>query len=228
MKTAMILAAGRGERLRPLTEKIPKAMCIVQDKPLIEHHVEKLAQAGFTHLVINHAYLGSQIRHHLGTGARWGVEISYSAEPPGGLETGGGIVKALPMLGNQAFVTVNADIYTDFDFKQLRLETLPYLHLVLVNKNPNLAHHGDFGLVNHNQLSNTPPDYTFAGIACYNPQIFQSLPQGRYSVSHLIRDYAQEGKATAELYKGNWFDIGSLERLNTVNDFLDTRKNIFC
>ncbi|RUR12448.1 N-acetylmuramate alpha-1-phosphate uridylyltransferase MurU [Legionella sp. km772] len=220
MKTAMILAAGRGERLKPLTDKVPKALCIVQDKPLIEHHIEKLVQAGFGHLVINHAYLGSQIRRKIGHGSRWGVDISYSAEPPGGLETGGGIVKALPLLGNEPFITVNADIYTDFDFKHLPRAELTYLHLVLTKKNPELGHHGDFGLVNARQLTNTPREYTFAGIACYNPEIFQGLPQGRYSVSHLMRDYAQAGKASAELYEGVWFDIGSLERLKAVNDFL--------
>jgi N-acetyl-alpha-D-muramate 1-phosphate uridylyltransferase len=216
MKTAMILAAGRGERLKPLTEYIPKALCVVQGLPLIEHHVNNLVQAGFTRLVINHAHLGSQIRHHLGNGTRWGIEICYSAEPPGGLETGGGITKALPLLGSQPFITVNADIYTDFDFKQLSLVAIPYLHLILVNKNPALAHHGDFGLVD-NQLMNSATDYTFSGIACYNPQIFRRCQPGRYSVSHLIRYHAQTGKATAQLYEGTWFDIGSIERLNAVN-----------
>ncbi len=219
MNTAMILAAGRGERLKPLTDKIPKAMCMIQGKPLIEHHVEKLAEAGFTHLVINHAYLGSQIRHHLKDGSNWGVKISYSAEPPGGLETGGGIVKALPLLGTNPFITVNADIFTDFDFKQLHFDPSSYIHLMLIKNNPKLGHYGDFGLVNNKLLNNSSKDYTFAGIACYNPQIFHNLPQGRYSVSYLIRRYAQEEKATGEIYNGAWFDIGSLERLQAVNNF---------
>ena len=216
MKTAMILAAGRGERLKPITDHRPKALCVVQGLPLIEHHVNKLAQAGFERLVINHAHLGSQIRHHLGHGARWGIEICYSAEPPGGLETGGGIMNALPLLGNQPFVTVNADIYTDFDFNQLSFEQVSYLHLVLVNTNPALAHHGDFGLKDK-QLINSARDYTFSGIACYHPQIFSRCQPGRYSVAHLIRYHAQEGNATAQLYDGNWFDIGSMERLKAVN-----------
>lgn len=218
MKVAMILAAGRGERLRPLTDDIPKALCEVKGKPLIEHHVINLAKAGFEKLIINHAYLGHQIRQYLGNGQRWGVEICYSAEPPGGLETGGGIVKALPLLGNNPFVTVNADIYTDFDFNQLNPESTNFIHLVLVNKNPLLLHHGDFGLSNINQITNMNPEYTFAGIACYHPKIFSRCAQGRYSVTPLIRHYASENKVTGCLYHGSWFDIGSIERLNTANN----------
>lgn len=223
MKTAMILAAGRGERLKPLTDTIPKALCLVQGKPLIEHHVEKLAHAGFTHLVINHAYLGSQIRHYLGNGSKWSLTISYSAEPPGGLETGGGLVNALPLLGSEPFITVNADIFTDFDFKTLQSQKPSLLHLILINKNPQQGHAGDFGLVN-NQLSNASRDYVFSGIAYYNPEVFHNLPYGRYSVSYLIRQYAQEGKVSAEIHNGVWFDVGSLDRLNAVNDFLQVAK----
>jgi N-acetyl-alpha-D-muramate 1-phosphate uridylyltransferase len=216
MKTAMILAAGRGERLKPLTDYRPKALCVVRGLPLIEHHVHKLSQAGFDRLVINHAHLGSQIRHHLGNGARWGIEICYSAEPPGGLETGGGIINALPLLGNKPFVTVNADIYTDFDFNQLSFEHLSYLHIVLVKTNPALGHHGDFGLEGM-QLMHSAREHTFSGIACYHPQIFSRCHLGRYSIVPLIRYHAQEGNATAQLYDGAWFDIGSIERLNAVN-----------
>lgn len=217
MKLAMILAAGRGERLKPLTDQIPKALCIVKGKPLIEHHVINLAKAGFDKLVINHAYLGGQIRHYLGNGQRYGIEIEYSPEPPGGLETGGGIVKALPMLGKQPFLVVNADIYTDFDFNQLNITTEQSIHIVLINKNPTLKHHGDFSLTNENQLCNDNPEYTFAGIAIYHPKVFSDCKQGRYSVAPLIRSYATQGKATGSLYTGNWFDIGSLERLSAAN-----------
>lgn len=217
MNTAMILAAGRGERLKPLTDKTPKALCTVHGIPLIEHHVVNLARAGFTHLVINHAYLGSQIRHHLGNGSRWGITISYAAEPPGGLETGGGIVNALALLGEQPFITVNADIYTDFDFKTLnRIQNNP-MHLVLVKKNPALGHHGDFGLRDGNLITRAPADYTFAGIARYQPEIFKRCSPGRYSIVHLIRRHVAEQKATGELYSGLWFDIGSLERLAAAN-----------
>jgi MurNAc alpha-1-phosphate uridylyltransferase len=217
MKTAMILAAGRGERLKPLTEIKPKALCVVKDKPLIEHHVLNLARAGFEKVIINHAYLGGQIRQHLGNGTRWGIDICYSPEPPGGLETGGGIVNALPLLGNQPFITVNADIYTDFDFAQLQPAEANSIHVILVNKNPTLKHHGDFGLVNQMQLTNANREYTLAGICCYHPQVFMECNQGRYSVAPIIRDYAEQNKATASVYDGMWFDIGSLERLHAAN-----------
>lgn len=217
MKTAMILAAGRGERLKPLTEVRPKALCLIKGKPLIEHHVINLAKAGFERLVINHAYLGGQIRHYLGNGSRWGIEICYSPEPPGGLETGGGIVNALPLLGKQPFITVNADIYTDFDFTKLHHADNNFIHVILVNKNPLLNHHGDFGLKNQNQLTNTNPEYTLAGICSYHPQVFAEHKQGRYSVAPMIRHHAEHHKATASLYNGVWFDIGSIDRLQAAN-----------
>ncbi len=218
MKTAMILAAGRGERLKPLTETIPKALCLVKGKPLIEHHVINLAKAGFNRIVINHAYLGGKICQYLGNGANWGVEICYSPEPPGGLETGGGIVNALPLLGDESFITVNADIYTDFDFSQLRLENNKTIHVILVDKNPALNHYGDFGLVNNILLSNENREYTLAGICCYHPQVFNACSIGRYSVTPLIRQYASENKVAASHYKGRWFDIGTHERLLAANN----------
>ncbi|KTD66659.1 nucleotidyltransferase [Legionella santicrucis] len=217
MKTAMILAAGRGERLKPITEAIPKALCMIKGKPLIEHHIINLAKAGFKQIVINHAYLGGQIRQYLGAGERWGVEICYSPEPPGGLETGGGIVNALPLLGNQPFITVNADIYTDFDFSLLQPAHVGSIHVILVPKNPALNHHGDFGIINRNQLCNVPQDYTLAGICCYHPQVFANCKQGRYSVTPLIRHRAEHHEVTAHVYKGIWFDIGSISRLQAAN-----------
>ena len=217
MKTAMILAAGRGERLKPLTEIKPKALCIVKEKPLIEHHVSNLAKAGYQRIVINHAYLGGQIRHHLGDGSRFGIKIYYSPEPPGGLETGGGIVNALPLLGDKPFVTINADIYTDFDFSQLQYNHVDTIHVVLVNKNPALGHHGDFGIVNQTQLCNENLEYTLAGICCYHPQVFAHYKKGRYSVAPIIRYYATQNKASGHIYNGIWFDIGSMERLQAAN-----------
>jgi N-acetyl-alpha-D-muramate 1-phosphate uridylyltransferase len=219
MTVAMILAAGRGERLKPLTTKIPKALCIVHGKPLIEHHVSRLVAAGIERIIINHAYLGGQIRQYLGDGRRYGAEIIYSPEPPGGLETGGGLMKALPLLGNQPFLSVNADIYTDFDFGTLTLLKPEYAHLILVPKNPVLKHVGDFGLIDHQWLTNQGNDFTYPGIAVYNPAFFEHCRQGRYSVAPLIRKFADERKITATEYHGMWFDIGSLERLQAANRY---------
>jgi MurNAc alpha-1-phosphate uridylyltransferase len=213
----MILAAGRGERLRPLTDVTPKALCVVKGKPLIEHHVINLAHAGFEKVVINHAHLGGQIRQYLGDGSRWGIKICYSPEPPGGLETGGGIVNALPLLGKQPFITVNADIYTDFDFRQIKPVDANSIHVILVNKNPELDHQGDFGLQALNQLTNSPREYTLAGICCYHPQVFQEYKYGRYSVVALLRNCAEQQRVTADIHQGVWFDIGSLERLQAAN-----------
>ncbi|WP_028388873.1 N-acetylmuramate alpha-1-phosphate uridylyltransferase MurU [Legionella fairfieldensis] len=221
MKTAMLLAAGRGERLKPLTEKTPKAMCPVQKKPLIEHHVEKLANSGFERVVINHAYLGGQIRRYLGKGSQWGIEICYTPEPPGGLETGGGIYNALPLLGDQPFITINADIFTDYDFGSLQIAQDIMAHLVLV-RNPEHNSQGDFSLTKQGQLGNQNKKYTFAGIACYRPQAFHRCKTGRYSVVSLLHDIISQHQATGEIHQGFWADIGSLQRLQLVNTLLST------
>ncbi|KTD07961.1 N-acetylmuramate alpha-1-phosphate uridylyltransferase MurU [Legionella jamestowniensis] len=214
MKTAMILAAGRGERLRPLTDYIPKALCKVHNKPLIEYHVARLAQCGFERLVINHAHLGSQIRRYLRDGSQWNIEICYAPEPPGGLETGGGIYNALPLLGKEPFLTVNADIITDYDFNALQLPANAMAKLVLV---ANPAHNckGDFGL--QQQRLTNEKTYTFPGIACYRPEAFHHCHAGRYSVIPLVRRLAHENKAAGEFYEGLWIDIGSPERLRLAN-----------
>lgn len=216
MKVAMILAAGRGERLRPLTDTLPKALCVVKGKPLIEHHVINLARAGFNRLVINHAYLGGQIRHYLGDGASYNIEICYSPEPPGGLETGGGVVQAIELLGKNPFITVNADVFTDFDFSKLMPNPNSLAHLVLTPNNVALGHHGDFGLSVENLITNTKPEFTFAGIACYHPCLFTNCQPGRYSLTPLIRLWANQGKVSGQLHQGHWSDIGSIERLNSV------------
>ena len=216
MKTALIFAAGRGERLRPMTDIKPKPLCTVHGIPLIEYHVKHLASAGFKHLIINHAYLGDQIRHFLGDGERFGIRISYSPEPPGALETGGGIVNALNLLGTEPFVTVNADIFTDYDFSTLQLPMNSLAHLVLI-KTPSYLSHSDFGLSEPNVLDNENRIYTFAGIACYNPQLFVNAKYGRYSLVPMLRQLASERKATADIYTGRWFDIGTLQRLQLAN-----------
>ncbi len=216
IKTAMILAAGRGERLRPITDTLPKALCAVHGVPLIEYHIANLAKAGFERLVINHAHLGGQIRHQVGNGSRWGVEIFFTPEPTGGLETGGGIFNALPLLGNEPFVTVNADIYTDYNFATLKLPTHSLLHLVLVNKPPQVAQ-GDFGLSPNHFLDNNNREYTCSGIACYRPEVFSGSKPGRYSVVPLWRALADQKQATGELHLGRWIDIGSPEQFRLAN-----------
>ncbi len=215
MKTAMILAAGRGERLKPLTEFCPKSLCKVHNIPIIEHHVLNLVSAGFEHLIINHAYLGGKIRQHLGNGARFGVKITYSPEPPGGLETGGGIVNALPLLGDKPFLTVNADIFTDYDFSSFSLPAHSLVHLILVS--PPKGSQGDFGLTTSHEIENSPQTYTFSGVAAYRPEIFQNMKNGRYSITPLLRQLANNKKVTGEIYQGIWIDIGTPERLRLAN-----------
>lgn len=215
----MILAAGRGKRLKPLTDSLPKSLCIVQGKALIEHHVIRLAEAGFSRLIINHAYLGGHIRRHLGDGRQWGVKIHYSPEPTGGLETGGGIVNALPLLGSEPFVCVNADIYTDYPFNRLPLASTHCAHMVLVHTDPALKHFGDFGLSPEGRVLQEQTNYTHSGIACYHPRIFDKLTPGRYSVVPLLRGLMQQQLVSGEIYTGVWFDIGSAERLAKAEHF---------
>lgn len=218
MKTAMILAAGRGERLKPVTDTLPKSLCRVKGKPLIEHHIINLAKAGYTKIVINHAWLGDQIRHYLGDGSKWQVKIHYSPEPPGGLETGGGIVNALPLLGNHPFLVVNADIYTDFDFATLSAPRLSFGHLILTG---NTLHGGDFGLDENACLTNDNRQFTFLGIAAYEAHAFHELPYGRYSiVNSLLRKLADTRQLTGAIYNGLWIDAGSADRLQYANQML--------
>lgn len=216
MKVAMILAAGRGERMKPITDLRPKALCKVHNIPLIEYHIKHLAAAGFERLIINHAHLGGQIRQYLGSGSRFGLDIIYAPEPPGGLETGGGIVNALPLLGMEPFLTINADIFTNINFALLTLPDTSLVHMVFVNK-PTYLIQGDFGLSNKGVVDNISRHYTFAGIACYRPEIFQGYQPGRYSVTPTLRQLATNKLATGEIFDGMWFDIGIPARLEWVN-----------
>ncbi|MBN9231748.1 MAG: mannose-1-phosphate guanylyltransferase [Legionella sp. 40-6] len=217
MKTAMILAAGRGERLKPLTRYKPKALCEIGGQSLIEHHIHNLVTAGFKRIIINHAYLGDQIRRKLGSGAAWNIDIFYSAEPPGGLETGGGIYQALPLLGAEPFLVVNADIYTDFNFTYFQNVNTETVHLILIPKNPLLNHCGDYGLEG-NFLTNQPRHYVMAGITCYHPQIFTQSSVGRYSIVPLIRKLAYQRQVTGEVFTGKWHDIGTYARLQCATE----------
>lgn len=211
---AMILAAGRGERLRPLTDSKPKPLLPVRGKPIIAWHLEALARAGFGEVVINLSWLGEQIREQLGDGADYGLAISYSEEPQA-LETAGGIVQALPLLGED-FVVVNGDVFTDFDFARLR-ETGGPAHLVLV---ANPAHNpgGDFGLEGSRVRNHAPSMHTFSGIARYQRRFFEDLQPGKQALAPLLRAAAERGEVSGELFAGQWVDIGTAERLAQLND----------
>lgn len=210
---AMILAAGKGERLRPLTLHTPKPLVRVGDKPLIEYHIEALARAGIRELVINHAWLGAQIEAALGDGARWGVRIAYSPEGEP-LETGGGIRKALPLLGDQPFVVVNGDIFTDYDFARLCDIEVASAHLVLVD-NPEHHAEGDFAWCEGRLVPDRGgvPRLTYSGIAVLHPRLFADSPEGAFRLAPLLRRALDVGMVSGEHFTGCWLDVGTHERL---------------
>jgi len=220
---AMILAAGKGERLRPLTLHTPKPLVRAAGVPLIEYHVRALAAAGFTELVINHAWLGQQIEDYLGDGERFGVRIAYSAEGEP-LETGGGIFKALPLLGDQPFVLVNGDIFTDYPFAQLRRPLSGLAHLVLV---ANPTHHagGDFCLQG-GQVSDAQEgegNLTYSGLAVLSPVLFAECQPGAFKLAPLLRQAMAAGQVSGEQFAGGWVDVGTHERLAEVERLLEAR-----
>ena len=213
---AMILASGLGTRMRPLTDKTPKPLLQVGGIPLIVWHIERLAHDGFTDIVINIAHLGYQISEALGDGSEWGVKITYSDEQvEGALESAGGIVKALPLLGDDTFLVLNGDIWTDYDFQDHRKLPKGILaHLVLV-PNPEHNPEGDFALDGNRVIDNK--QYTFSGIGYYSPNLFEGVPYGKSALAPLLRTAMKEGKVTGELYEGEWLDIGTPERLDLLN-----------
>lgn len=217
---AMILAAGKGERLRPLTLHTPKPLVCVGGVPLIEYHLRALAVAGFTEIVINHAWLGQQIEDHLGDGSRFGVRIQYSAEGEP-LETGGGIFKALPLLGDKPFAVVNGDIWTDYSFAGLRMPLTGLAHLVLVD---NPAHHpkGDFCLAGTQVLDAQPGSntLTYSGIAVLSPALFEGAEAGAFKLAPLLRKAMAAGRVTGERLQGQWVDVGTHERLAEVESLI--------
>jgi MurNAc alpha-1-phosphate uridylyltransferase len=215
---AMILAAGRGERMRPLTDALPKPLLALRGRPLIEWIIESLARAGITELVINHAHLGLRIEEALADGARLGVRIRYSAEGQA-LETAGGIARALPLLGAEPFLAVNGDLYCDFDFSALARRDLgtDLAHLVLV---PNPPHHpqGDFVLQDGRLLTRGQSAFTFAGIGLYSPALFSGVPSGhKAQLAPLLRAAMDAGRVGGELHRGQWHDVGTPERLAALN-----------
>jgi MurNAc alpha-1-phosphate uridylyltransferase len=219
---AMILAAGRGERMRPLTDHLPKPLLKVGDKALIEHRIESLAAAGFRDLVINHAYLGAQIEAYLGSGERYGVRITWSREPDAALETGGGIFQALPKLEGEGFLVVNADIWTDYPFARLAKPITGLAHLVLVD-NPPEHPQGDFVLRDARVLAAGAPCLTFSGIGVCHRDLFRGCRPGRFPLAPLLRSAMEQGRVSGEHYSGAWRDIGTPERLDELDRALSTR-----
>ncbi len=213
---AMILAAGRGERMRPLTDRTPKPLLEVGGKPLIQYHIEALRDAGFRELLVNHAHLGKQIVERLGDGAQFGVHIDYSAEPEGALETGGGIKQALPLLGEQPFLVINGDIWTDYPYQQLYREPEGLAHLVLIDNPP---HHpeGDFQLNGRRLKAGGNSKLTFSGIGLYRPDLFTDSPDGAFPLAPLLRRAMQAGEVSGEYFQGRWLDIGTPQRLAELN-----------
>ncbi|MCS3837632.1 MurNAc alpha-1-phosphate uridylyltransferase [Pseudomonas sp. JAI111] len=221
---AMILAAGKGERMRPLTLSTPKPLVRAGGVPLIEYHLKALATAGFTEVVINHAWLGQQLESYLGDGSQYGMRIEYSREGEP-LETGGGIFRALPLLGDEAFVVVNGDIWTDYDFSVLHQPIAGLAHLVLADNPP---HHpaGDFTLVD-GQVRDAQPGaatLTYSGIAVLHPQLFDGCSAGAFKLAPLLRKAMADGQVTGEHLRGHWVDVGTHERLAEVETLIEARR----
>ena len=213
---AMVLAAGRGERMRPLTDHTPKPLLQAGKHRLIEYHLHNLAAAGFTDVVINVAWLGQQIIDTLGDGQQYKLHIDYSNEGDSALETGGGIFKALPLLGDEPFLVINGDIWTDYPYTKLQnLDPEAMAHLVLV-KNPQHNPDGDFYLQDNRLQETGTEKLTFSGIGVYRKEFFQDEKPGAFPLAPIIRRYTKAGLISAELYTGEWRDIGTVERLNEL------------
>lgn len=220
---AMILAAGRGERMRPLTDHTPKPLLQVGGKPLIVWHIERLARAGFTELVINHAHLGQQIETALGHGEQWGIHIRYSAEQVA-LETAGGIANALPLLGDQPFLVVNGDVFTDIDYASLALPAGKLAHLVMVDNPPQHAA-GDFGLKDGQVFESAGDRLTFSGVGVYHPSLFESVERGQAAkLAPLLKAAMQQQRVTGQHHHGLWHDIGTPERLEQLDHWLNNNQ----
>ncbi len=214
----MLLAAGRGERMRPLTDERPKPLLEVGGKALIVYLVEALVAAGYQELVINLAYRGEQIEAALGDGSRYQACIRYSHEREA-LETGGGIHQALPLLGAEPFLVVNTDVWSDFPFAKLPREPVGLAHLVLV-ENPSYRADGDFSL-DHERVSNWSPwALTYSGIGVYRPELFEACRGGAFRLGPLLRQAANKGQLAGESYGGNWWDVGTPERLYALDKYL--------
>lgn len=220
----MILAAGRGERMRPLTDNLPKPLLEVGGKMLIEYHLEKLKSAGISDVVINHAWLGEKIEQALGDGSRYGLNLYYSAEKEA-LETAGGIINALPLLGkNDAFVVINGDVYCDYDISNLPSSVSGLAHLLLVN-NPLHNPQGDFVLTKSGEIEQEgKAKLTFSGIGVYHPDLFKDYAKGKLALAPVLRKAMEHHQVSGEFYQGIWHDIGTPERLSELDLYLKDNK----
>lgn len=217
---AMILAAGRGERMRPLTDETPKPLLLVADRYLIDYHIEGLRRAGVQEIVINLAHLGDRIRAALGEGDRYGIRIRYSEEGTTALETGGGIHHALALLGDEPFIAVNADIWTDYPFERLPRRPAGLAHLVLVD-NPSHHPEGDFILQGDAVRAEGGAErLTFSGIGVYRRALFSGCAPGRFPLAPLLRAAMGRGAVSGEHYRGHWVDVGTPQRLTRLDQWL--------
>lgn len=217
---AMILAAGRGERMRPLTDTTPKPLLKIGGKRLIECHLDNLEKAGFRHVVINHSWLGEQIPTALGDGSRYNLKISYSDENDRALETAGGICKALSLLQSDPILVVNGDIWTDYPFEHLPKNLDNLAHLILI---PNPPHHldGDFAIENGMVHEDGKVKHTFSGIGVYRKALFDGCnPNQPAALAPLLRQAMKRNKVSGEVYPGQWWDIGTPERLKELDKAL--------
>jgi N-acetyl-alpha-D-muramate 1-phosphate uridylyltransferase len=220
----MLLAAGRGERMRPLTDRCPKPLIPVRGLPLIAWHLRALAGAGFHDVVINLSWLGGMIREALGTGEAHGVHIRYSDEGEPPLETGGGLLHALPLLGPDPFLVVNGDVFTDIDFAALRLPVGSLAHLVLV---PNPPHNprGDFALRDGRVLEGPDTPLTYSGVGVIDPALLAQAAPGRFPLKPWLQKALREGRLTGERHDGYWLDVGTVERLAELERYLSMCEN---
>lgn len=218
---AMLLAAGRGSRMRPLTDEFPKPLVPIAGKPFVAHQLLKLATCGIHEIVMNVSYRAEQIKQTLGDGRRYGVQLEYSFEPTV-LETGGGICHALPLLGTDPFIVLSADIWTDYPFERLLTHSLGHAqaHLVLVD-NPDFHPYGDFHLTYEGLLAMSPqPKFTFANLGLYRPQLFEKAPIEVFPLSKILYSAIAQQKMSGEYYAGPWFNVGTIDQLQHIETYL--------
>ena len=221
MMKAMVLAAGRGERMRPLTDTTPKPLIMLDQYRLIEYHLLNLARSGFTDIVINVAWLGEQIIETIGSGEQYNLNITYSNEGEQALETGGGIFNALPLLGDEPFLVVNGDVWTDYPFEQLyNFKLKDRAHLIMVN-NPEHNLQGDFFIESDRLVESGNTKFTYSGVGVYAKAFFENCKTGKFPLAPMIRNFITRDEISAELYQGKWIDVGTVDRLEKLRTELN-------